>query len=79
MPTRAEPQMPPGLTPLEQALIETIRRGHDGMISEFRALRWSTTALIVLLIGGVFLLKGLDPKEAAAIVPTVTASAGQVP
>ncbi len=73
MPARAETPMPPGLTPLETALIETIRRGHDGMIAEFRALRWSMFLLIVLLVGGVMLLKGVDPKEAAAIVPTVAA------
>lgn len=71
MPSKSDAAMPPGLTPLETALIETIRSGHDGMIAEFRALRWSMLGLIILLIGGVLLLKGVSPKEAAEIVPIV--------
>lgn len=61
--------MPPSvdtLTPLEKALVETLQAMHHDVIKELRIFRWQTVMLVVFLIGVVSLLKGVDPRIAAA-------------
>lgn len=68
--------LPDGLTPLEQALVETLRSGHADFVRELRAFRWQMMTLIIFLVAIVALLKGVDPGQAAK---TVTQVAGAVP
>lgn len=63
--------LPDGLSPLETALIDTIRHGQDTMTAEFRSLRWSMLGLIVFLVASVVAMKGIDPAVPASTVPAV--------
>lgn len=64
----------PQLSPLEKALVETLQAMHHDVIKELRIFRWQTVMLVVFLIGIVSLLKGVDPRIAAApikdLIPT---------
>ena len=64
----------PELSPLEKALVQTLQNMHHDVIKELRIFRWQTVMLVVFLIGIVSMLKGVDPRAAAApikdIMPT---------
>lgn len=71
----AKPSLPDGLTPLEQALIQTLQQGHTDFVKELRTFRWQMLGLVAFLVAIVALLKGVDPKDAAAVVPQVVQGA----
>jgi len=56
----------PELSPLEKALVQTLQNMHHDVIKELRIFRWQTVMLVVFLIGVVSMLKGVDPRVAAA-------------
>lgn len=58
--------MDPQLSPLEKALVDTLQSMHHDVIKELRIFRWQTVMLVIFLIGVVSLLKGVDPRIAAA-------------
>lgn len=66
--------LPDGLSPLETALIDSIRGGHRDMIHEFRAFRWSMLGLVAFLVVVVAMLKGVDPSVAAKTTQQVLAT-----
>ena len=68
--------LPDGLSPLEKALIDTLQNLHADTIRELRIFRWQTLGLVVFLIAGIMLSKGISPQDAASVVPTVTAAGG---
>jgi len=57
--------LPDGLSPLEQALVETLRSGHADFVKELRAFRWQMMALIVFLVAIVATLAGANPLDAS--------------
>ena len=62
-------EMPEGLTPLEKALVTLIHQMSSDVIVEIRAFRWQALVLIVFLVGIISLLKGVNPSDAAVVVP----------
>lgn len=71
----APPPIPPSLSPLEAALVQTLHAMHEGTIKELRIFRWQTVGLMIFLIGIVALLKGVDPRIASEAAGTLLAPA----
>jgi hypothetical protein len=67
----AQRPLPEGLTPLEAALVETLRSGHVDFVKELRAFRWQMLGLVCFLVAIVALLKGVSPGEAAEAAAAV--------
>lgn len=65
--------LPDGLSPLEQALVETLRSGHADFVRELRAFRWQMMTLIIFLVAVVAMLKGVDPRVAGEVATQVAA------
>jgi hypothetical protein len=66
--------MDPELSPLEKALVQTLQAMHHDVIKELRIFRWQTVMLVVFLIGVVSMLKGVDPRIAAAPIKDIMAA-----
>jgi hypothetical protein len=69
------PPIPPSLSPLEAALVQTLTNMHQDTIKELRAFRIQFLAalcgMVVFLVSVMALLKGVDPRIAAEAVQAV--------
>lgn len=69
----------PELSPLEKALVQTLQNMHHDVIKELRIFRWQTVMLVVFLIGIVSMLKGVDPRAAAAPIKDIMSTSAPAP
>jgi len=67
--------IPPSLSPLEAALVQTLTNMHQDTIKELRAFRIqflvALCGMVVFLVSIVASLKGVDPRIAAEAVQAV--------
>jgi hypothetical protein len=71
----AAPLIPPSLSPLEAALVQTLTNMHQDTIKELRAFRIqflvALCGMVAFLVSIMALLKGVDPRIAAEAVQAV--------
>lgn len=79
MSSKAPFQVPESLSPMERVLAELLQKIHADLLAELRTFRWQMLGLIVFLVAGIMLLKGIDPNDAARVVPSVTAPTDAAP
>lgn len=63
--------IPDTLSPMEKFLAELLQQIHADLLGELRVFRWQMLGLVVFLVAIVALLKGVDPNDAARVVPTI--------